>query len=68
MSADNEHLEAGVGRHDGFWKALNEQVQKNEEAIEALRRAEQKYRSIFKHAIEGVFQTTPDGHYLRCRS
>ncbi len=29
-----------------------------------MRRAEQKYRSIFEHAIEGIFQTTPDGHYL----
>jgi two-component system, NtrC family, sensor kinase len=64
MNADHEHLEAGIGRHDGFWKALNEQVQKNEEATEALRRADQKYRSIFEHAIEGIFQTTPDGHYL----
>src|ERR1700740_1678269 len=35
-----------------------------EETIEALRRAEQKYRSIFENATEGIFQTTPDGHYL----
>src|SRR5262249_28960107 len=34
------------------------------ETIEALRRAEQKYRSIFENATEGIFQTTPDGHYL----
>ncbi|MGA7935394.1 MAG: EAL domain-containing protein [Kovacikia sp.] len=30
----------------------------------ALRQAEQKYRSIFENAIEGIFQTTADGHYL----
>jgi sigma-B regulation protein RsbU (phosphoserine phosphatase) len=35
-----------------------------EETIEALRRAEQKYRSIFENATEGIFQTTPDGKYL----
>jgi phosphoserine phosphatase RsbU/P len=35
-----------------------------EETIEALRRAEQKYRSIFENATEGIFQTTPDGQYL----
>ena len=35
-----------------------------ENTIEALRRAEQKYRSIFEHATEGIFQTTPDGQYL----
>ena len=34
------------------------------ETIEALRRAEQKYRCIFENATEGIFQTTPDGHYL----
>jgi len=32
---------------------------------EAERRsAEAKYRSIVEHAIEGIFQTTPDGRYL----
>jgi phosphoserine phosphatase RsbU/P len=37
---------------------------KYEETIEALRRAEQKYRGIFENATEGIFQTTPDGHYI----
>jgi phosphoserine phosphatase RsbU/P len=41
-----------------------EQPKKYEETMEALRRAEQKYRSIFENATEGIFQTTPDGHYL----
>jgi len=41
-----------------------DQPNKHEETIEALRRAEQKYRSIFENATEGIFQTTPDGHYL----
>jgi PAS domain S-box-containing protein len=32
---------------------------------EAERRsAEAKYRSIFEHAVEGIFQTTPDGRYI----
>src|SRR5919199_687286 len=30
----------------------------------ALRQAEEKYRSIFENAGEGIFQTTPDGRYL----
>ena len=29
-----------------------------------LRKAEEKYRGIFENAIEGIFQTTPDGTYL----
>lgn len=30
----------------------------------ALQQAEEKYRSIFENADEGLFQTTPDGRYL----
>jgi diguanylate cyclase (GGDEF)-like protein/PAS domain S-box-containing protein len=34
------------------------------EAEEAQGQAEEKYRSLFENAIEGIFQTTVDGHYL----
>src|SRR6516165_4497765 len=43
---------------------MNDQANRNEEALEALRRAELRYRSIFEHCLEGIFQTTPDGKYL----
>src|SRR5439155_5300584 len=33
-------------------------------AEEALRQAEEKYRSIFENVMEGIFQTTLYGHYL----
>ena len=36
-------------------QAKIDQVQRYEETIEALRRAEQKYRSIFENATEGNF-------------
>jgi PAS domain S-box-containing protein len=29
-----------------------------------LRRSEEMYRSIFENATEGIFQSTPDGHFL----
>jgi two-component system, sensor histidine kinase and response regulator len=45
-------------------KAKIDHAQSYEETIEALRRAEQKYRSIFENATEGIFQTTPEGKYL----
>ncbi|MBM4084170.1 MAG: PAS domain S-box protein, partial [Planctomycetes bacterium] len=32
--------------------------------ITERRQAEEKYRSIFEDAIEGIFQTTPEGRYL----
>jgi len=31
---------------------------------EELRRAEEKYRNIFNYAVEGIFQTTPDGYFI----
>ncbi|HIK26688.1 MAG: diguanylate cyclase [Oscillatoriaceae bacterium SKW80] len=31
---------------------------------EELKQAKEKYQSIFENAVEGIFQTTPDGHYL----
>jgi PAS domain S-box-containing protein len=33
-------------------------------AEEALRLAEAKYHGIFEHAVEGIFQSTPDGQYI----
>jgi sigma-B regulation protein RsbU (phosphoserine phosphatase) len=30
----------------------------------ALLEAEEKYRSVFDHLVEGIFQTTPEGRYL----
>ncbi|WP_072620630.1 PAS domain-containing protein [Spirulina major] len=33
-------------------------------AQQALAEAEQNYRSIFENALEGIFQTSPDGIYL----
>src|SRR5215469_9300279 len=46
------------------WKRMNDQTRPSEETLEALRKAEQKYRSIFEHCLEGIFQTTPEGKYL----
>ncbi|MEM9244260.1 MAG: PAS domain S-box protein [Cyanobacteria bacterium P01_F01_bin.153] len=43
---------------------LNGALDRVEESQEALRAAESKYRSIFENAIEGIFQTTPEGSYL----
>ncbi|MGC8494582.1 MAG: PAS domain S-box protein [Syntrophobacteraceae bacterium] len=34
------------------------------EQIKDLARAEEKYRSIFENAIEGIFQSTPEGRFI----
>lgn len=36
----------------------------HQRAEDALREAEKKYRDIFENAVEGIFQTTPDGHFI----
>ncbi|MBD2013800.1 PAS domain S-box protein [Microcoleus sp. FACHB-53] len=45
---------------------LAHQIAERQRVEEALRQTEQKYRSIFENAVEGIFQTTPDGYYLAC--
>lgn len=42
---------------------VSKDVTKLVETEQALRKAEQKYRGIFENAVEGIFQTTPEGHY-----
>ncbi len=45
-------------------KQLQAEVMTRKKAEEDLKRGEEKYRSIFENAIEGIFQTTPDGHLI----
>jgi len=33
-------------------------------AAEALKRSEEKYRNIFENAVEGIYQCTPEGHFI----
>jgi PAS domain S-box-containing protein len=47
--------------------ALGQQIGqfiRRKQAEEGLREAEENYRSIYENAMEGIFQTTPDGGYL----
>lgn len=39
-------------------------VTEQKRAEQALREAEHKYRAIFENAIEGIFQSTPEGKFL----
>jgi two-component system cell cycle sensor histidine kinase/response regulator CckA len=43
---------------------LNQMGHKIEHHLSTIRRAEKKYRSIFENALEGIYQTTPDGRIL----
>lgn len=39
-------------------------ITQRRESEGAAREAEERYRSIFDNSIEGIYQTSPDGHYL----
>ncbi|HEY3274975.1 MAG TPA: PAS domain S-box protein [Syntrophorhabdaceae bacterium] len=43
---------------------LGKDITESHTAAEKLRESEEKYRSIFENAVEGIFQTTPEGRYL----
>ncbi|MEQ8539871.1 MAG: adenylate/guanylate cyclase domain-containing protein [Coleofasciculus sp. D1-CHI-01] len=43
---------------------LQAEIQERQRAEASLRQAEEKYRSIFERATEGIFQATPEGRYI----
>jgi len=43
---------------------LEDEIKKRQHADHALRLAEQRYQSIFEHALEGIFQTSAEGKYM----
>jgi len=60
------HTEVGQIAHE-YNRVLDRvhgEITTREQAVEALRRAEEKYRGIFENAVEGIFQTSLDGTYL----
>lgn len=59
-------LSAEIFKIDGqsFWLLLVEDIAPQQQWADALRRAEERYRSIFVNAMEGIYQTLPDGQFL----
>ena len=54
-----------AGAYNEMVKKLADRTAEREQAEVALRQSEDKYRSIFENAVEGIFQSTPEGRYLR---
>jgi two-component system, cell cycle sensor histidine kinase and response regulator CckA len=49
---------------DRFFSVILRDVSERKRAEESLIEAEARYRGIFENAVEGIFQTTPDGRML----
>jgi PAS domain S-box-containing protein len=49
---------------DTVWDGVIIDISHQKQIEESLRQAEEKYRSIFEHAIEGIFQAQADGCYI----
>ncbi len=63
MSFSASVIRDGQGNTQGFvYVAQN--ITERKQAESALRQAEAKYRNIFENAIEGIFQSTPEGYYV----
>jgi PAS domain S-box-containing protein len=40
------------------------EITKRKKAEQTLKESEQKYRSIFENAVEGIYQSTPEGQFI----
>ncbi|HEX7580570.1 MAG TPA: PAS domain S-box protein, partial [Thermoanaerobaculia bacterium] len=61
ISATSQH--DAEGRFAGSF-ALIDDITSRKETESALAESEARYRAIFENAVEGIFQTTPDGRFL----
>ena len=48
----------------GYANFYGRDITERKRGEEALRQAEESYRSIFENAVEGIFQSTPEGRYI----
>lgn len=53
-------VDGAIAGIEGFITDISDRKQ----AEHALQQTELKYRSIFENAVEGIFQSKPDGHYI----
>jgi diguanylate cyclase (GGDEF)-like protein/PAS domain S-box-containing protein len=67
IAAGNLELTATVERKDeigALAQTFNFMTDKLKQAMEGLRKSEEKYRGIFESALEGIFQSSLQGRYL----
>lgn len=59
-------LSVGIGNtpEGVFYSGIIRDITRRKQAEEAQRQAESSYQGVVENAVEGIFQTTPDGRFL----
>ena len=61
----NQRLEVkGEDEISNFSKSFNKIIENFKIYEDKLKQSEEKYRSLFENAVEGIFQSTPDGKVI----
>ncbi len=60
----NAHAVRGPDGTPLYWEGTNEDITARKETELALQKSEEKYRSIFENAVEGMFETLPEGRFI----
>jgi len=63
VSTTKVPLRDAIGNFTGL-VGISRDITERKNAEKSLRLAEQKYRSIFDNAVDGIFQSTPEGRLL----
>ncbi len=61
---ENVRTVRAVSGEVAYFEGTIEDITARKAAEKALQEAEEKYRSIFEHSIDGIFQNTPEGRHL----
>jgi PAS domain S-box-containing protein len=63
-----DHSEDELGQLAHAFDEMADALERNEasrkQTEEVLKQSEEKYRNIFENAVEGIFQTTPEGRFI----
>ncbi len=51
-----------------LWSGVLLDLSRHQPQEERLRHSEEAYRTLFEQALIGIFQTSPEGHYLRANA
>ncbi|MEM9486575.1 MAG: PAS domain S-box protein [Cyanobacteria bacterium P01_F01_bin.116] len=61
---DQQVQSSFIAEIDTLANSFNKMTRQLQQSFEALRIAEENYRSIFENALEGIFQSSPEGRFI----